>query len=217
MDADVLRSRIRLRLAATGKKPVPVAIAIGRGRDYVRDFLDGKKESLAAETLPKLAAELGCSVEYFMDAAAGEAANAPEVLIAIIGRVGASPDGRVSFATGDDPQIYSTVPYGASPTSKALLVDGWSMKGVADHGALIFFEDQRTPPSPDMLGHVVVVETDQDQVLVKRLLKGSARGLYDLESILGPPMSDQRLRWAAHIVSIVPPYQAQRMIRHTAA
>jgi hypothetical protein len=60
------------------------------------------------------------------------------------------------------------------------------MRGVADDGALIYFEDQRTPPTPDMLGHVVVVETDTDEVLVKRLLRGSRPGLYDLESVAGP-------------------------------
>ena len=90
------------------------------------------------------------------------------------------------------------------------------MKGVADDGALIFFEDQRTPPTPDMLGHVVVVETDTDEVLVKRLLRGSRPGLYDLESVAGPMRQDTRLRWAAHITAIIPPFQARRIIRGAA-
>ena len=60
------------------------------------------------------------------------------------------------------------------------------MRGLADDGALIYFEDQRSSPSSDMLGQVVVVETDTDEVLVKRLLRGSAPGLYDLESVAGP-------------------------------
>ena len=87
---------------------------------------------------------------------------------------------------------------------------------VADDGALIYFEDQRTPPSPDMLGHVVVVETDTDEVLVKRLLRGSKPGLYDLESVAGPVRQDARLRWAAHITAIIPPFQARRIIRSAA-
>ena len=90
------------------------------------------------------------------------------------------------------------------------------MRGVADDGALIYFEDQRTPPSPDMLGHVVVVETDTDEVLVKRLLRGSKPGLYDLESVAGPVRQDARLRWAAHITAIIPPFQARRIIRDAA-
>ncbi|WP_312165729.1 S24/S26 family peptidase [Phenylobacterium sp.] len=87
-----------------------------------------------------------------------------------------------------------------------------SMRGLADDGALIYFEDQRSSPSPDMLGQVVVVETDTDEVLVKRLLRGSGPGLYDLESVAGPTRHDARLRWAAHITAIIPPYQARRII-----
>jgi hypothetical protein len=90
------------------------------------------------------------------------------------------------------------------------------MRGVADDGALIYFEDQRTPPSPDMLGHVLVVETDDDQVLVKRLLRGSKNGFFDLESLAGPTLRDAKLRWAAHITAIIPPFQARRIIRNAA-
>ena len=90
------------------------------------------------------------------------------------------------------------------------------MHGLADDGALIYFEDQRTPPTPDMLGHIVVVEIDTDEVLVKRLLRGSRAGLFDLESVAGPTRHDARLRWAAHITAIIPPYQARRVIRGAA-
>ena len=82
---------------------------------------------------------------------------------------------------------------------------------------LIVVEDQRTPPTPDMLGHVVVVETDTDEVLVKRLLRGSQPHRFDLESIAGPTRQDARLRWAAHITAIIPPYQARKIIRSCAA
>jgi hypothetical protein len=68
-----------------------------------------------------------------------------------------------------------------------------------------------------MLGHVVVVETDTDEVLVKRLLRGSEPGVFDLESIAGPTRHDTRLRWAAHITAIIPPFQARRIIRSSAA
>ena len=64
-----------------------------------------------------------------------------------------------------------------------------------------------------MLGQIVVVETDGDEVLVKRLLRGSKAGRYDLESIAGPTRHDCRLRWAAHITAIIPPLQARKIIR----
>jgi hypothetical protein len=63
-----------------------------------------------------------------------------------------------------------------------------------------------------MLGQVVVVELDTGEVLVKRLLRGGAPGRFDLESLAGPTRRDARLRWAAHITAIVPPWQARRIL-----
>jgi SOS-response transcriptional repressor LexA len=134
-------------------------------------------------------------------------------LVPIIGRIGADPEGTVLFATGQEAGDLAPVPPGGTHKAVALRIVGHSMRGLADDGGLIYFEDQRTPPTPDMLGHVVVVETDGDAVLVKRLLRGSRAGRYDLESIAGPTLHDCRLRWAAHITAIIPPYQARRIIR----
>ncbi|WP_374344800.1 helix-turn-helix transcriptional regulator [Phenylobacterium sp.] len=133
-------------------------------------------------------------------------------LVRIIGKVGANPEGIVLFATGQEGDDLAPIPPGGTDSAVALQVAGHSMRGLADDGALIYFEDQRTPPTPDMLGHVVVVETESDEVLVKRLLRGSSPGRYDLESVAGPTRHDARLRWAAHITAIIPPFQARRII-----
>ena len=140
--------------------------------------------------------------------------GAASTLIPIIGRVGADPGGAVLFATGQAAGDLVPLPPGGSRKAVALLIAGHSMRGLADDGGLIYFEDQRTSPSRDMLGQVVVVETDTDEVLVKRLLRGSRQGLYDLESIQGPVRKDCKLRWAAHITAIIPPHQARKIIRN---
>jgi len=162
------------------------------------------------------AAAFGVSAEWLYDAAGAMVAVGATGMVPVIGYVGANPEGNVLFATGDDPTELVPIPPGGADQAKALKVVGHSMRGVADDGALIYFEDQRTPPTPDMLGHVVVVETDTDEVLVKRLLRGSRPGLYDLESVAGPMRQDARLRWAAHITAIIPPFQARRIIRGAA-
>jgi hypothetical protein len=218
MDADTLRSRILDRLTATGKKRVPVSVAIGKGRDYLSNFLNGDKESIGIEVIQPLARELGCSVQYLVDADYDPAIGG-EVgpVIQIRGNVGASTEGRVQFATGDTPNDIAIMPQGVSPGSVALYVRGGSMPGIADEGSLIFYEEVRSPPTPDMLGQVVVVETEDNQVLVKRLLRGERRGLYDLESIGSELLQNKRLRWAAHIQAIVPPYRARQIIRKLAA
>lgn len=141
----------------------------------------------------------------------------PTLLVPVIGRVGANPDGAVLLATGQSSGELVPLPPGGSERAVALLVKGQSMRGLVDDGGLIYFEDQRTPPTLDMLGHVVVVETDTEEVLVKRLLKGSQADRFDLESVSGPIRRDCRLRWAAHITAIIPPYQAGRILRSYAA
>jgi hypothetical protein len=138
-------------------------------------------------------------------------------LTRIVGRVGADPEGLVLFAMGQDAGDLVPLPPGGTERAVALRVAGHSMRGLVDDGGLIYFEDQRTPPTPDMLGHVVVVETDADEVLVKRLLRGARAGRYDLESIAGPTRRDCKLRWAAHITAIIPPFQARRIIRMSGA
>ena len=162
------------------------------------------------------AAAFGVSPEWLYDAAGPMRGAALTGLVPVIGRVGANPEGTVLFALGHDPAELAPIPPGGSDQARALRVVGHSMRGVADDGALIYFEDQRTPPTPDMLGHVVVVELETDEVLVKRLLRSSRPGLFDLESLAGPMRQDARLRWAAHITAIIPPFQARRIIRGAA-
>ena len=162
------------------------------------------------------AAAFGVRPEWLYDAAGAMLPASVEGFVPIVGRVGANPDGLVLFATGDESGDLAPIPPGGADKAVALLVVGHSMRGVADDGALIYFEDQKTAPTADMLGHVVVVELDTEEVLVKRLLRGSRPGLYDLESIAGPTRQDARLRWAAHITAIIPPFQARRIIRGAA-
>lgn len=133
-------------------------------------------------------------------------------MVPIIGRVGADAEGTIFYASGQETGDMAPVPPGGTADSVALEVSGHSMRGLADDGALIFFESQRNPPSADMLGYPVVVETRDGRVLLKRLLKGSRAGVYDLESVNGPTLPDVALVWAAEITAIIPPRQAKRII-----
>lgn len=130
----------------------------------------------------------------------------------IVGRVGADPDGRILYAEGQTTGDYAPAPPGGSDEAVAVEVAGHSMRGVADDGSLIYYEERRDPPTQDMLGHVVVVGLPGGEVLIKRLLRGSRKNLFDLESIAGPTRSDTRVEWAAHIVAIIPPAAARRII-----
>ncbi|CAN7621852.1 peptidase S24 [Phenylobacterium sp. LjRoot97] len=171
-------------------------------------------------TAKRYAEAFGVSAQQLYDAAPApdpDAASGQEVWVRVIGRVGADTEGRVLFAAGQEAGELVPLPPGGTDRAVALRVVGHSMRGVADDGGLIYFEDQRTAPTPDMFGHVVVVETADDEVLVKRLLRGSLKGRYDLESVVGPVRENAKIRWAAHITAIIPPHQARRILRSTPA
>ena len=154
----------------------------------------------------------GVRAEWLYDAT-GPVQPSAEPMVRIIGRVGADTEGTVIQTTGQEGYDTVPVPPGGTSDAAALEVVGHSMRTIADDGSLIYFEDQRNPPTADMLGYYCIVETEDGRVLFKRLLRGSAPGLYMLESQVGPPIEDVRLRWAAEPTAIIPPKQARRIIR----
>jgi len=154
----------------------------------------------------------GVRAEWLYDETGPVLATA-EPMVRIIGRVGADAEGAVIHTTGQEGFDTAPVPPGGTSAAVALEVVGHSMRAIAEDGSLIYFEDQRNPPTPDMLGYYCIVETEDGRVLFKRLLRGSSPGLYVLESQVGPPIDDVRLRWAADPTAIIPPKQARRIIR----
>lgn len=165
---------------------------------------------MSAATLDKLAVAAGVSPLGAQDIPRSG-------YVPIVGMVGADPEGRVLFANGDNPGDLAPIPPGGSRKARALEVRGHSMPFFAEDGALVYFEDQHTQPTRDMLGRVVVVETAGGEVLVKRLLRGSTADVYDLESINGPTRRDEQLNWAAFVTAVIPPPKSQELILRGAA
>lgn len=192
-------------MASVGTNTTQVSKRSGVPYTTLASFVQGDTQSLKGENEDLIAEAFGLSAREIF-------AGGPSQLVPIIGRVGADAEGTVVYSTGQEPGDQTPIPPGGTVRSRGLYVRGHSMRGVADDGALIYFEDQRSPPTPDLLGYVCVVETEDGQVLVKRLLKGSEPKLYDLESINGPTLENKRVRWAAEITAIIPPRQARRII-----
>lgn len=195
-------------MALVGTNTRQVANRSGVAYTTLASFVQGDTQSLKGENEELIANAFGTSA---LEVFAGFASTH----VPVIGRVGADAEGRVLFAEGDDPREEVPIPPGGTDQARGLKVVGHSMRGVVDDGGLIYFEDQRTPPTPDMLNRVCVVETVEGEVLVKRLLKGSEAGVFDLESVNGPTMPDRRLKWAAHVTAIIPPWQTSRVLRST--
>lgn len=182
--------------------------ALGRLADIPKQDIDRwarQERRLMPEAAAKLAPHLNTSANRLLLLPDGVRKTTT-----IVGRAGAATDGRVVMAVGQGGLGTVSIPEGASEESKAIEVEGYSMGVLAD-GALVFYTETHAAPTDDMLGLVVVVGTSDGSVLLKKLLRGSRPGLFDLESINGPIMRDQRVIWAAHIDSLVPPWRAKRL------
>lgn len=194
-------------MASVGTNTTQVSKRSGVPYTTLASFVQGDTQSLKGENEDLITEAFGASASEVF-------AGALSQLVPVIGRVGADAEGTVVYSTGQDTGDLTPIPPGGTIQSRGLFVRGHSMRGLADDGALIYFEDQKSPPTPDLLGYVCVVETEDGLVLVKRLLKGSEPKLYDLESVNGPTLEDRRVRWAAEITAIIPPRQARRIILH---
>lgn len=102
-------------------------------------------------------------------------------------------------------------PVGATGREVAVEVSGHSMGMYAPNGSLILYEQRFDPPQDHMLGHVCVVGLPDGRVLLKRLLRGSKSGLFDLESIVGEILRDEPVEWAAEVAMVVHPSYARRL------
>lgn len=133
------------------------------------------------------------------------------VRLPIVGRVGASTDGAILHDTDHGPfgEIEATA--GAMGTEVAVEVVGHSMGLYAPDGSLILYDNRHTPPHDGLLGHMCIVGLPDGRTLVKKLLRGSRRGLFDLESAIGDTLRDQQVAWAAEVLVVVHPRHARRI------
>lgn len=205
--------RIEKRLKQVGLSATAASKQAGLSEDAIRNMRRAvekdARQGVSTSTIMALAPVLQTTASWLIEGAGDGEPN----LVPIIGRVGADNDGTVVYVTGQESGDVVPIPPGGTSEAVALEVVGTSMRAIAEDGGLIYFENQHNPPTPDMLGYVVIVETEDGRVLVKRLLRGSKPNHYDLESQIGPTISDVRLRWAAEPTAIIPAKQARRIIR----
>lgn len=93
-------------------------------------------------------------------------------------------------------------PAGSSARTVALEVRGSSLGPLFDRW-LVFFDEVRSPVTPDLIGKICVVGLVDGRILVKKIRQG-ARGLYDLVSNADEPIRGVAIEWAARVKTMVP-------------
>jgi transcriptional regulator with XRE-family HTH domain len=120
----------------------------------------------------------------------------------IIGRVGAGAEAHY-YSQGDFDREEVPMPQGANEKTVGLEVVGDSI-GSFFNQWLVFYDDVRSPVTPDLIGKLCVVETIEGKVLVKKLMRGSQPNRYHLISQTESPIENAELLWAARVTTMTP-------------
>lgn len=122
--------------------------------------------------------------------------------VPVVGYVAAGAT-AVLYSEGQGELGYVAAPEDAGPKTVAAEIRGDSMGPVLDSW-LVFYDDVRSPVTPDMHGRLCVVGLSDGRVLVKRLRPG-ANGLFHLDSNSNEAtLTDQAVDWAAAVTHMRP-------------
>lgn len=208
---DVLK-RIDRRLRALGLSENAASAAAGMSRDAIRSVRrgieGGRQRGISTETLEKLAPVLDTTPEWLLREAGPESVSEPGVDgeyeqssgIPIKGWVGASSQAQYypeETHFDDAPMIRD-----ATKDTIALEIRGTSLGELFDRW-VVYFDQVRSPVTPDLIGRTCVVGLPDGRVLVKKL-KRAKDGLYDLLSNTEEPIRGVTVDWAARVKHMGP-------------
>ncbi len=199
-----IADKIRAIMNASGWKQMQIAEHFGVSQSTVNRWLagaepEGHRRDAINEAYDRIAND--APREY----------RDPVRVVPIVGKAGAGPDGSVLFATGDGNFGEVPAPEGASENTSALEVQGDSMRGLANDGWLVFY-DEKESPREDHMGEPCVCFLEDDRVLIKTPWPGSQPGLFHLESFNAPLMRDIPVNAFAFITDIKPRRSAQKYV-----
>jgi phage repressor protein C with HTH and peptisase S24 domain len=163
------------------------------GRDY------------GPEDAKRYARRFGVTPEWLLTGrepfSAGEEPPPPKV--PVVGYVGAGS--TVHFYDVAQPDLDEVFgPPGAAEKMSAVEVRGDNL-GPYFNRWHVFYDDARSPMTPDLIGQLCVAGLSDGRVLVKQVQRGSNEGLYNLVSATEKPIADVRIEWAAKVNSVSRP------------
>lgn len=152
-----------------GTNPSALALAIGRDKDYIRDYLVGRKRSLKAEDLKKIQEQVGEQLTMREVALQSDLPAMP-----VVGTIRAGAWIETYMLAHDD---QGTIPVGRDtrfPHARqyALAVSGDSMDQKAPDGSFVVcvdFAESGLELKPGMIAHVESVEVDKSETTLKEI------------------------------------------------
>lgn len=176
-----------------------VAETTGLSVSYISRLESGAR-NLSVKNMNLLAHAIGVRPqELLVDGEEEQSAN----VVRVMGRIGAGaeifPDEEQIPPDG----LYEIeAPFPLPPEAIAFEVNGESMWPRYDSGDIVICWRQGVS-AEEVLGWEAAVKTEDGRRYLKRVLRGSTKGLYDLESHNAPPIRGAHLVWVASIHSVI--------------
>lgn len=186
-------------MKAAGISQNQLGAKLGVSQQLIGQLLSGKTRT--TKHIFRIAAALHVRASYLDDDIPVDSTGN---VVPIVGYVGAG-DAAHYYADAQGAGEYVTMPSNGTEQTVAVEVRGASL-GPALNGSIIYYNDVRSPPTPDLLRRLCVVGLNDDRVLVKLLYPGSEPGLYNLHSNNNDPIIENvTIAWAAKVTYIMPP------------
>lgn len=201
-------TRIREYREAAQVSQEQLADAVGISVSQISRIERGEREPRLDEII-RVSVRLGVPVAILI----GEEEEAPP--IDVVGRIGAggSIDTSSEQLDGIQPLYRIEAPLGLPEDAIAFEIYGESMWPRYDHGDVIICS-RHGNDIKGVIGFEAAVATDKGERYLKRVIEGSRRGLYNLESHNAPVMRDQRVVWVSDVLSVVRASQVRRLTDH---
>lgn len=162
----------------------------------IYSYLAGKSDSLKGTTEEKIASAFDVPIERLF----GADPTQREVAVAYFVGAGSAVH---AMNEGQGPFEYVQAPDYATENTVAARVEGASMGPWFD-GWLVFYDDVRSPITPDLHGEICVVGLEDGRVLLKKVQPARQPGLFHLHSQFEEPITDVAIRWAAKVTGMRP-------------
>jgi hypothetical protein len=90
-----------------------------------------------------------------------------------------------------------------SPETVAVEIRGESLGALFDRW-LVYYDQVERPVTPELIGKLCVVGLADGRVLIKKIQRSKAKGLFHLISNTEAPLTDVAIEWAARVTSMQP-------------
>lgn len=125
-----------------------------------------------------------------------------DATVPVVGYVAAGAEAHL-YATGDGNLGQIDAPPGAKPSTVAVEIRGDSLGPLFD-GWVAFYDETRTPVTPDLIGQLCVVGLPDGRILIKRLKATADPARFHLLANTEAPLFDQEVSWAARVLTMRP-------------